>query len=479
MKLSTILLIVGVILLLFLLLGPSRDWFTGTPNPYKISWQAPANNGGDPKCCSYDWQICNDAACTSIVDSGTTSELSVETKKLNWTTTYNIWVRASNISGKGDWTKAELSTGDGTVKSIVLGEKIDNSSGQLIKELSASVPINVMVWASLDKGSVDPNTLVGTATVTAVRSETQLFSHVIPLKSSTMGNTSTFYADFASASPTIPPVVFQKGDIIYADVYIADNKGNVVTEHVSNQIPITKTVPGGVSGITLTYSMTPPPIPFVGKYQQWINTLYSQNPSPYATVSDVASAALTQYNSMPAPTTPTDYQTKMSLFFLSQLKWAGSGATPDSMFRGIGYFYVKLNSMGWDNASMCAAFDLYRRVPADPKLAASFNMGSGIGDDSPNSTTYAWGPDGLGSQSYYTQIQNVLAVGSTTFSPNLSTSPSQICPTRTDCQTGKPVTNATKNTQICAGSGQIINCSISEDEIPYWKQIGAPCTCNM
>lgn len=468
MKLLTLLLIIALVLFLFYLFGSGNPFEFFTPKPYQLAWLPPSNNGGDSGCCNYDWQICSDVGCTNVVDSGSTRELSALTTKLDWATTYNIWVRAGNVSGKGDWTKVQLSTGDGVVSSISVGAEL-SPDGTVKVPLSAGNGRNISIWTSLSKGSIDPNTLTGDCVVSITRGGTLLLSKILPLKASLTGTVDVFAGDFASAG--FPLVDFQKGDVVSADVTIRDANSIVVTEAIQDTT-VTKTVPGGVTGITLQYSATPPPLPLISKYQHWIDMLYSQNPSPYATVQDAAAAALVQFNAMPAPTNPEDYQTKMSLFFLSRLRWVGVGT--DTVFRGIGYFYVLLNSMGWDNPSMAAAFRLYQEVPADPKLAASFNNGI---------TNYMWGPGGINQQSYQTQVAAVLATPTSQvrFSRGLSTTPGQFCPTVTDCSTCRPVVQAPIGTQV-AQSGKtecmVVACALTSDDIPGWYGVVAgKCQC--
>jgi hypothetical protein len=478
MKLATLLIIVGVVIFLYLIFrGYNKENLT--PSPYKISWQAPSNNGGDPKCCSYDWQVCNlsDTGCLNPVDSGTTSNLSVETTKLNWATTYNIRVRASNVSGKGDWATVQLSTGDGEIDSIVFGESI-NSDGTVTMPLYSGTGINVVVWTSMKTGSVSPNTLKGTATVTATRGDAQLFSHSIPLVSATSGDLDTFMGDFSSNK--IPLVVFQKGDLVSADIYIVDAKGNVVTEALSTTSPITNGPPGAISGIKLTYSATPPPLPLAGRARRWLNDLYTTNSNGYKTVYEVASAANSVYNGLPQPNTSDEYQAKMSIQFLTRLSWVGNSGN-DSIFRGIGYFYVFLYSMGWDNGSICAALNLYRRVPADSNLAKTFNLGAGISGEAPDSPAYTWSAPGVPSQNYYNQIQEVLATKPTFFATGLSfsVSPKSVCqfPIE-DCVGCKTVVDAPMNTDICSGTGNISECAATSDNVLTWIKLSKTCTCN-
>lgn len=469
MKLSIILIFLVIFILLFFIVS-SKDYFT--PNPYIISWQAPSNNGGDPKCCEYDWQICSDVLCRNVIDNGHIDfgkPLSAQTTKLDWATTYNVWVRASNTAGLGDWTKVQLSTGDGVVSSISIGEEI-NSDGTVKIPLSASGGINVAVWTSLEKGSVNPNDLVALCDISATRAGTSLFKHIISLESSTLGNVDVFKGDFATAK--IPLIAFQKGDIVSANVYIADSKGNVVTE-ATQSTTVTKSTPGGVSGITLRYSMAPPPIPLRTKYEHWLDMLYYQNPSPYKNVQEVAAAALVLYNEI--PTTPKEYQTRMSLFFISQMKWVGSDTNSFNLFRGIGYFYVLLNSMGWDDKSICAAFKLYQRVPADPNLAESFNNGSTGGANSP---AYFWRPGGISAKSYYTQVQAVLATDSSVFSSGLSTDYGKVCVSIQDCVKCQQTGAVPINTTVCSGKNNIFQCQVTPDNVTYWANMGRQCQCS-
>lgn len=470
MKLLTLVLILLLVLLAaYMLCGSSLDFFT--PSPYILSWQPPTDNGGDPGCCGYDWQICGDNACATIVDSGSTRATSIQTTKLDWATTYNVWVRATNVSGQGPWTKAVLSTGDGVVSSVAIGASL-TPTGPPLPALSAGPGKNIAVWTSLSKGSVLPNTLKGSAKITITRSGVTQPAMLIPLESSVTGTVDVFDGDLSSSG--VPLVTLLKGDVVTADVLIFTSGGEIVTEATSS-VTITTMVPGSVTGLSLTYGALPPPLNLLNKYEMFIENLYAANPSPYKTVQDVAAAALVLYNEMPTPLTDRDYQTKMSLFFLSELKWVGAPGA-DHIFRGIGYFYVLLNSMGWDTPSICAAFELYRRVPADANLAKSFNNGSGIDSPASDSPTYSWGPGGINVQSYYTQVQNVLKSSSCTFSPGLSTSPGTTCPSMYNCTTCAQTGPAAQNTVICDTT--TFQCSVTDDQIAYWQNLGKTCQCN-
>ena len=373
MDLFILLIIIIGLFLVYLMSCTTTEFLT--PNPYQIVWQAPENNGGDPNCCNYDWQICSDAECSDIVDSGSTNKTLALTTKLDWATTYNIWVRASNVSGKGDWTKVQLSTGDGVLSSISIGQKL-SSDGTVTIPLSEG-DRNISIWTSLSKGSVSPNTLSAVCMITITRGGSNVLGKNLLLKSGMSGEINVFSGNFNDAG--FPSFNFKKGDVVNAEVIIRDSNNIVITDAI-NTTTVTNTVPAGVTGITLTYSATPPPIPFVSDNHQWIESLYSQNPSPYKTIVDFSSAALARFKAMPSPKNDAEYQIKMSLFVLSKLD-TGTLGVPGPVLQfaiGLGCLFSDLSLNGWDYPSIAAAFAIYRRIPADPNLAAIFNYGSGI-----------------------------------------------------------------------------------------------------
>lgn len=254
MKLLTLVAILVLIFVGYLIFYKTLDFFT--PSPYVLSWIAPSNNGGDPNCCGYDWQICSDEKCTNVVDSGTTKSTSVETTKLSWATTYTVQVRATNISGPGEWTSASLTTGDGTVSSIVIGSKI-SSAGVIQTPLSAGPSQNIAVWTSLSKGSVSPNTLQGYAQLTITRGGVAQPPLVIQLSSKVLGEIDIFQGDLISANWS--SVVLNQGDTVTADISIFTSTNEIVTEATASTT-VTTTVPGNVTGLSLVYSATPPPL---------------------------------------------------------------------------------------------------------------------------------------------------------------------------------------------------------------------------
>lgn len=291
MKLLTLLAILVVILVFYLLFYKTLDYFT--PNPYVLSWNAPTNNGGDPNCCGYDWQICTDATCKTIVDSGTTTKTSAETTKLSWATSYTVQVRATNVAGSGAWTSANLSTGDGTVSSVAIGSAI-SEDGIVTSPLSAGPAQNIAVWTSLSAGSVSPNTLVGYAQIIITRGGKAQPAIVMELVSGNKGAVNTFEGDILSANGQT--VLINQGDVITVVVSIFTSAQQIVTEATAS-VTVTTTVPGNPTGLALTYGGTPPPLsPNVAlvyqglgyvksgqysKLQQMLYTAGSQQPIPW------------------------------------------------------------------------------------------------------------------------------------------------------------------------------------------------------
>lgn len=233
------------------------EMFDVTPNPYLISWQKPTDPGGDPNCCNYDWQVCSDADCKTIVDSGqegggtwSPSIISAQTTKLEWNTKYTIQVRALNKFGPGEWVSASLSTGDGVLSSIRLAVAFD-SNGNTVTPITEGSR-NISIWTIMNQGAASPNDLNSSALVTVKRGDNIVLQQRLGL-TGTYDQTEkwdVFTGDFASQN--LPPFTFQTQDIVSATIMVWDQKGNVVTEG-SEGITVTIGAPGNITGITLSY----------------------------------------------------------------------------------------------------------------------------------------------------------------------------------------------------------------------------------
>jgi len=251
--------ILSILILAYLFCGKFKEAF-GTPNPYIISWSVPGDDGGDPDM-SYDWKICSDAGCATVIDSGTNipalttstpipASTYATTSKLDWNTTYYIQVRANNMFGSGVWTTATLSTGDG-VAAISIASSFD-SNGKPVVPLSVGPAQNIAVWTTLINGSVDPNTSNASALITIVRGGATVLTQRLPLSATGLLNKiDTFHGDFESANISLPAI--ENGDKVTAVVLVWDSNGNVQTES-SAEFTVSQTVPGNVSGIALTYA---------------------------------------------------------------------------------------------------------------------------------------------------------------------------------------------------------------------------------
>lgn len=252
MKLTTLLVIVVSILVLTYIYCGKLEFFT--PNPYNISWQKPSDNGGDGNCCNYEWQVCSDSDCKTIVDSGKANGqgniITVQTSKLDWNTAYTISVRASNMFGPGEWTSSTLSTGDGVLSSIRFAVTFDQD-GNITAPLSAGSR-NISIWSSMDQGAVSPNDLNASALVVVKRGKDNVLQQRLNLLGSydKTNKWDVFSGDFASQN--MAPFTFAIGDIISATIMVWDQKGNVITEGTGS-MTITLGTPGSVSGITLSY----------------------------------------------------------------------------------------------------------------------------------------------------------------------------------------------------------------------------------
>lgn len=252
MKVITLIAILALIFVLAYGFCGKLELFT--PNAYIISWQKPTDNGGDQNCCNYEWQVCSDADCKTIVDSGkaggTANIITAQTTKLDWNTKYNIQVRASNRFGPGDWVSASLSTGDGVLSSIRFAVAFDKD-GNIITPISEGSR-NISIWTAMNQGVVSPNDLNASALVTVKRGANMVLQQRLNLLG-TYDQTDkwdVFTGDFASQN--LAPFTFQTGDILSATIMVWDQKGNVITEGLGD-MTVTIGAPGNVTGITLSY----------------------------------------------------------------------------------------------------------------------------------------------------------------------------------------------------------------------------------
>lgn len=255
MKLVTLVGILALIFALVCLFCKSSESFT--PSPYLVSWQKPADNGGDEGCCGYDWQINDGNTDKGSVPTGTGASITVQTTKLDWNTTYKISVRAVNMFGPGDWTVVNLSTGNGVLSAIKMAAAFD-ASGNITTPISATTPQNISIWSAMNKGVANPNTLKASALVTVRRlialgpATTTVLEQRIELDSSydTANSLDVFSGDFASQM--LPPFSFQSGDILSATIIVWDPNDTVITEGYG-ELTVTQGTPSNVSDISLSY----------------------------------------------------------------------------------------------------------------------------------------------------------------------------------------------------------------------------------
>ena len=248
MNVVTFLVIVALIAILwYILFGHTKENFV--PGKYVITWQAPASNGGDPTCCSYDWQVCSleDKTCSTPVDSGKVSATTASTSKVSWGDTYNVMVRANNKYGPGSWTSVQLTAGGGVMESVVFGESI-STSGQVLVPLSSSSQ-TVQVWTNTPSGSsISPNTRVATISWSIVRGGSIYFNRSLTMNSSLNGSSDIFMLSY----PLLYPISLQDGDVIKAYIYVTEQNGNPFAD-IQGSVQISGSVPGAVTGLKWTY----------------------------------------------------------------------------------------------------------------------------------------------------------------------------------------------------------------------------------
>jgi hypothetical protein len=243
MKLVTLLIIIALIFLFICLYRKkfTEDFVSGR---YQISWSAPVNNGGDSKCCGYNWQICQttDQTCASPIDSGTVaagSQLVAYTSKVDWNQTYNVMVRANNKYGNGPWSTAKLTTGGGVLNSIVIGQSIDQG-GNITIPVSAGSP-TVMIWTSITGSPIGLN---ARATISQNRNG-------VNISNNTLGMEANSYNGQATLTGSLNGLSILDGDVISVYIYVV--KTNMPFTDGSASITVTGSVPGAVSNISLLY----------------------------------------------------------------------------------------------------------------------------------------------------------------------------------------------------------------------------------
>ncbi len=353
MKLSTLLLILGLILFLFCIFSKGViDYFV--PGNYVISWQAPMDNGGDTTCCGYDWQVCalEDTECKTPVDSGSVAPGATKvayTTKVTWGDTYNVMIRAKNIYGPGPWTTAQLVAGGGTIDAITFGEIVD-ANGNVVKPLNPS-STNIMVFASInEKESLPTNTLNAVITAYIKRGNSQIpLLTKLQMKPGMSGGKNTFLANGLLNSH-----YFKNGDVIKADIYITTSKNAPFTESQASYT-LTGTVPGAVSGIIWTYIPFGSPSPFnkpLGCQDaiDHINTILTAGGTPTSTLS-LASASAKELIASSDYQMCSDYQKGYALVV--------STASPPATCVDI---LIATNPLLSSNAQKCGAYDGYYKM---------------------------------------------------------------------------------------------------------------------
>lgn len=249
MKLVNLLIIILAILVAYYLMCHMREKFT--PGDYVLSWTSPTDNGGDPTCCSYDWQICSDEKCTNIVDSGTVSKTNASTTKLDWDTTYTVMVRAVNKFGKSGWATASLSTSPYSVGKVVMAQSLDASGGILTPFEPGKNTISV--YAELNIGD-DQSPIASyncRAYLTVNRNGTVVYSSNFALayNGGTKIQSPLGFMGFPEGNPAVD---MEMNDVVSVDVLFGNAKNQQYTESVAST-----TVSGGPAnsptGLTLAY----------------------------------------------------------------------------------------------------------------------------------------------------------------------------------------------------------------------------------
>jgi hypothetical protein len=288
MRLLTLLLFILFAIAAFLLFCKGGFTEMLTPSPYVISWEAPGYSGGDSSCCSYEWQICSDENCTTIVDSGKVAKgepLTASTTKLDWQNTYYVWTRAINSVEPGEWTKLTFQTGDGVIENVVIAEEVTASAnGVGVVGFPLTIASKkITIWSKLSGGAnKTPNTYVGTAFVTInrlvgagpTRTPVDKFSVALPWISQD-GPDNTKLNIFLGSSPIEG---LQVDDLINVDIYISQpGVPPEVSESITTFV-VVPVAPGSVTSLKVNYD-PPPASAFPPMWSSIPSQLKSQNPA--------------------------------------------------------------------------------------------------------------------------------------------------------------------------------------------------------
>lgn len=256
MKLLVLLVILVVIVLIYSMYCGTIEFLT--PSPYVISWSAPAMTGGNgSNCCTYDWQVCADTACKTIIDSGTTASnvTSASTTKLDWGQTYTVQVRANNKYGPGAWSQSSLTTGNGTLSQVTIGGTV-TPSGTVVWPLSAGSSIGF--YTILNSGFTPGERLNGSVWATITRGSTVYTicpegaappCSQIPMVSSSDGS---FFVNIGTDS--LPVAATMIGDIVNVDILITTSDYKTVISEITATATVSGSVPGTVTSISISYA---------------------------------------------------------------------------------------------------------------------------------------------------------------------------------------------------------------------------------
>lgn len=244
MELEFLILAIAIIVLgyIFFLKPFVENYTAGT---YVITWQKPTNTGGDPNCCSYDWQLCEntDSECNSPVDSGTVSGLTASTNKAIWGKSYIIRVRSINAAGHGPWASVNVKAGGGSLTSVTFGQSI-KPDGSVSIPLAAGSP-QVEIWVGTKVAPISG--LQGELILTQTRNGNVVQTY----------KTKMTYGDLAGNGMGAFLVTIQNVNVVTNDVFnavinVTDAKAEIWAD-AEGSITIKEGVPGMVSGISWSY----------------------------------------------------------------------------------------------------------------------------------------------------------------------------------------------------------------------------------
>lgn len=240
-------LIVFVVILAIIFLG---YWFLVKPlvenytaGTYVITWQPPTDNGGDPNCCGYDWQMCDssDAECKTPIDGGTVTTPTASTSKANWGKTYTIRIRAVNATGAGPWASASLAAGTGALTSITFGQTIteDGNVGTPLTPGSKQIS----VWVGTTRVAVPG--LEATLSLTQSRNNAVVETYKVQMTYGSFSGSGNFLS-------IIPNVSIENNDVFNAYIYVTDAKKEAWADAQGNVV-VKEGTPGAVAGISWSY----------------------------------------------------------------------------------------------------------------------------------------------------------------------------------------------------------------------------------